>query len=93
MRHRAATQRRISKGAGPRPQNSGAYIRLIEAIVAKRNQLCMTQAELGRRLGKTQSYVTKSETRKRRLDFVEMVAFLDALGVSVDEASKLVRSR
>lgn len=53
----------------------------------------MRQVDLAERLGVPQSFITKIETRKRRADFAEVVAILDALGVSVEEAARLVRGR
>lgn len=35
----------------------------------------LTQEEVGRRLGRSQSFVTKAETGERRLDVVELRAF------------------
>lgn len=35
----------------------------------------MTQVEVARRLGRSQSFVTKAETGERRLDVVELRAF------------------
>jgi transcriptional regulator with XRE-family HTH domain len=93
MAKRPATQRRVPKRRGPKPQSLPAYIRLADALVAWRTERHLRQSDLARLLGKPQSFVTKYETRKRRLDFVETVTVLDALGVSVDEAARLVRRR
>ena len=41
----------------------------------------LTQAELAKRLGKHQSFVSKYESGERRLDVVEFVAVCEALGV------------
>ncbi len=41
----------------------------------------LTQQELARRLGATQSFVSKVERGERRLDVVELRSWCDALGV------------
>lgn len=48
----------------------------------------LTQAELARRLGVPQSYVSKYETGERRLDVPETAVVCDAIGVPF---SRLVR--
>ncbi len=93
MAKRPATTRRVPKRRGQKPQTLPAYIRLADALIAWRKDRGLKQADLAERLGKQQSFVTKYETRKRRLDFVEVVAILDALGVSVEEAARVVRGR
>ncbi len=93
MAKRPATQQRIPKRRGPKPQSLPAYIRLADALVAWRTERGLRQSDLARMLGKPQSFVTKYETRKRRLDFVETVAVLNALGVSLDEAAHVVSGR
>jgi transcriptional regulator with XRE-family HTH domain len=45
----------------------------------------LTQAEVARRLGSPQSYVSKYETGERRLDFVETVFVCEALGISIGD--------
>jgi transcriptional regulator with XRE-family HTH domain len=48
----------------------------------------LTQAEVAKRLGKPQSYVSKYETGERRLDVVE---FLDVAAAVGTKASALLR--
>jgi transcriptional regulator with XRE-family HTH domain len=40
-----------------------------------RKEAGLTQVEVARRLGRSQSFVTKSETGERRLDVVELRSF------------------
>lgn len=41
----------------------------------------LSQAEVGKRLGQTQSWISKCERGERRLDLVEVRAFCGAMGV------------
>ena len=45
----------------------------------------MTQVELARRLNKLQSYVSKVEILERRLDVIELMEWLAALGIGFEE--------
>jgi transcriptional regulator with XRE-family HTH domain len=47
-----------------------------------RKQAGLTQEDLARRLGQTQSFVSKCERGERRLDLVEVREFCKAIGVS-----------
>ncbi len=59
---------------------SDDYIAFVDGLVAVRRRLGVTQDELAARLGKPQSFVSKSERRQRRIDVVEFIAIADALG-------------
>ena len=61
---------------------SKRYRSLARQIVLARKRVGVTQAELARRLEKPQSYVSKSESGERRLDFVELVELAEALGLT-----------
>ena len=43
----------------------------------------LTQAEVARRLGKPQSFVSKCESGERRVDYVELLVFANIYGVEV----------
>lgn len=49
------------------------------ALAAVRVEANLTQEELGRRLGVDQTYVSKYETGRRRLDVVEFMRIIAAL--------------
>jgi transcriptional regulator with XRE-family HTH domain len=53
---------------------------LRELLVAARAKAGLTQQELAKRLGKPQSFVAKYEGGERRLDVVEFVAIVQAIG-------------
>ena len=44
----------------------------------------LTQADIAKRLGLPQSYVSKYETGERRLDFVETMLVCDALEIGIE---------
>jgi transcriptional regulator with XRE-family HTH domain len=56
------------------------YLHLEARIVELRKEAGLTQAELARRLGRPQSFVSKYERGERRLDVVEFLAVARALG-------------
>jgi transcriptional regulator with XRE-family HTH domain len=60
------------------------YIEFIARLRAARKAASLSQAELARRLGKPQSFVSKLETCERRIDLLEVLAICDALGIALD---------
>lgn len=58
-----------------------AYQSLLSALVAERNARKISQANLANLIGKPASYVGKFELGERRLDVVELLVILRALGV------------
>ena len=42
----------------------------------------VTQAQVARRLGRPQSWVSEIETANRRIDLIEFLKYADAIGVS-----------
>lgn len=62
--------------------------RLYEALRANliraRERAGLTQREAADRLGRSQSYVAKSEQGERRVDVVELLQFASAYGVMVE---------
>lgn len=61
------------------------YINIISVLRAIRINKNITQAEMGKLLNTTQSFVSKVENRERRLDVIELLSWIDALGVSVSD--------
>ena len=74
------------------------YVALVERLKSIREENKLTQTDLGKRLGKDQTFVSKYESRERRLDvlevrdvcralgapFIEVIAELDGPAPSVD---------
>lgn len=61
------------------------YINIISVLRAIRMNKNITQAEMAKLLNTTQSFVSKVENRERRLDVIELLSWIDALGVSVSD--------
>lgn len=61
------------------------YRLLLERIRAVRRAADVTQAELAKRLGTDQSFVSKYERGERRLDVVELRAICIALGINLTD--------
>lgn len=67
---------------------TGRYERLRKLLVGARKTAGMTQAELARKLGRPQSYVSKYERGERRLDVIE---FLDVAAAIETDPVELLR--
>ena len=61
------------------------YINIISVLRATRINKNITQAEMAKLLNTTQSFVSKVENRERRLYVIELLSWIDALGVSVSD--------
>jgi transcriptional regulator with XRE-family HTH domain len=55
------------------------------AVSEARNQVNMTQEQLGQVTGLGQAIISRIEAGARKLDFIEIVAIADALGVDVSD--------
>ena len=56
------------------------YKRLVQRLKAARRSAGLTQAEVAKRLGRPQSFVSKYERGERRLDVVEFGHVATAIG-------------
>ena len=61
------------------------YINIISVLRVIRINKNITQAEMAKLLNTTQSFVSKVENIERRLDVIELLSWIDALGVSVSD--------
>ena len=61
------------------------YINIISVLRVIRINKNITQAEMAKQLNATQSFISKVENRERRLDVIELLSWIDALGVSVSD--------
>ncbi len=64
----------------PKSVFTGAHVELVETLIAARKQAGVTQAELARRVGKDQSFISLVERSQRRVDVLEFYALARALG-------------
>ncbi len=58
---------------------------LVTLLRRLRIEANLTQAQLARNIGQTQSYVSKYEAGEQRLDLMELESICDALGISLLE--------
>ena len=54
---------------------SQEYRTFVQRLIAARKAAQLSQAEVAKRIGKPQSFVSKSESGERRVDVVELAAF------------------
>ncbi len=59
---------------------SPRHRRLQKQLIALRKSAALTQAELALRIGKPQSFVAKYEGGERRIDVIEFISIIEALG-------------
>ena len=57
------------------------YQLLLAVLRAARKRVGVSQVDLAKRLGNTQTFVSKCERGERRIDAVELAEFAEALGV------------
>ncbi len=63
-------------------RNDSAYERLRLKLKETRIEAGLTQAEVARMLGRPQSFISKVETRERRVDFLELQMLAKIYGKS-----------
>lgn len=56
------------------------YRRLVELLISARKTAGLTQADVGRRIGQRQTFVSKIETGERRLDAAEFIKIAKEIG-------------
>lgn len=62
---------------------TGNYTLFLQHLCQARRNAGMTQEEVGIRLGKTQSFVSKYERGERRLDIIEVNEICEVIGISL----------
>ena len=65
------------------PSRSPRYRQFLDRLKAARLEAGLMQEEVGRKLKKPQSYVSKCESGERRVDVVELGQFAELYGKSV----------
>ena len=61
---------------------SANYDTFLALLRKERKRAELTQEQIAERIGQDQSFVSKCERGERRLDFVEVMAFCQAIGIS-----------
>jgi transcriptional regulator with XRE-family HTH domain len=64
---------------------SPSYEAAIKVILEARSELGLSQRALAERLGKPRAFISKIESRERRLDFVEFIVVARAIGLTPGE--------
>ena len=64
---------------------SNNYIYLIYRLNSERKRLKISQISLATSLGKPQSFISKIETRERKLDIIEFIEISLAMGINPKE--------
>jgi transcriptional regulator with XRE-family HTH domain len=59
---------------------TGHHSHLVDTLIDARKRAGLTQAELGSRLGKDQTFISLVERSQRRIDVLEFYAYARALG-------------
>ena len=57
------------------------HLKLVEILVAARRAAGIRQAELARRVSKTQTFVARFEAGQRRIDAIELLALCRIIGI------------
>ena len=70
----------FSRAAMSKSVFTSEYEVFLDVLVKLRKSAGLTQWELADRLGKTQSFISKSERGERRLDVIELLMIIEAVG-------------
>jgi transcriptional regulator with XRE-family HTH domain len=77
----------------PKTIFGGAHKELVAVLIGARRSSGLTQAELGAKVGKDQSYVSLIENGQRRVDVLEFIALCKAMNVDPAMAFGLLLER
>ena len=61
------------------------YMLFLSHLRNTRKRAGLTQEQVAERIQQSQSFVSKCERGERRIDVLELLAFCQALGVSIDD--------
>jgi transcriptional regulator with XRE-family HTH domain len=77
----------------PKSIFGGAHQELVAVLISARKSSCLTQAELGAKVAKDQSFVSLIENGQRRVDTLEFIALCKAMKVDPSKAFGLLLER
>ena len=64
-----------------RSRYAGEYRKLLTALIKRRDAANVTQSELAKRMGTSQSMLSKLERGVVRMDLLDLFAYLDAIAI------------
>jgi ribosome-binding protein aMBF1 (putative translation factor) len=73
--------------------HSAQYKVLLKVLCEARRRAGLTQIDLAKRIGETQSFVSKCERGERRIDVIELRVFCAALGISLRKFEGILERR
>jgi transcriptional regulator with XRE-family HTH domain len=65
--------------------HSARYAVFLKTLREAREQAGLTQVQLARKIGETQTFVSKCERGERRVDVIELRAFCQAFGLNLKQ--------
>ena len=71
-------------------KSSQHYTRFRDALRQIREEAGLSQSDLAQKLGKPQTFVSKSELGERRVDFVEALEICAACRITIHQFAQLV---
>lgn len=77
----------------PKSRYDPDYLILLKEILSARNASGLSQVEIAKRLGVSQSTWSKIEAGERRIDLIELRRFCRAVGISLPEFVKSADQR
>jgi transcriptional regulator with XRE-family HTH domain len=73
--------------------HSAQYKVLLKVLREARHRAGLTQIEFAKRIGETQSFVSKCERGERRIDVIELRVFCAALGITLRKFEGILERR
>jgi len=70
--------------------HSARYAAFLKVLRDARRRAGLTQAQLARKIGETQTFVSKCERGERRIDVIELRTFCQAFGLSLKQFVSLL---
>ena len=67
------------------------YTLFLALLRDARKKAGLTQGQVGERLQQTQSFISKCERGERRIDVIELYAYCQAIGISIEDFVQQLR--
>ena len=72
---------------------TGPHVVLVDALILARKRSGLTQAEVGARIGRDQTFISIIENRQRQVTVLEFVALVRAMGQDAAEVFATVADK